>query len=734
MSTTINSDPTLAKPRSCRCNALTVAALCQEEPVLIADDLAVLEESANRGDGPCQFCRVCLAAMTKQYGEKQVRKWVDHSIEMRKRGDSFYRVTAVGNFNFLKEVPSVDGLLPKSRESSHWKLDIPNSLGILAGSVMSPLSVFALPHSKGASYIEERCSTIESDPDQKARQELTERWTHECSTSHDLCASLSSERTGMPTRVIDLADGPSPRLVNTSGRQGKYMALSYCWGPQSDDLLMLTHETMSILLDAGIKESRFAQTHQDAFEVARSVGIRYVWIDALCIIQRDGEDWEHESKRMAQVYGNAFLTLVAGSSSDSRAGFLKDRSSAVKPCPLPLDSSNSEPFLYALPPRPSTEGPTRTRGWCFQESMLSRRTLIFGTDLIMFQCPTGERLEHTENRPMDGVMLGDVKAASSFRPEIQLLGKTSEEQQQIVLEHWYIMLRHFTSRSLSNPHDVFASLSSLAQSVAPYLGQSRYLAGIWEVDMVRGLLWRPSFRESEPTALTRPSPTAFAPPPVVRAPSWSWAAVEGAIDHLDYEPFYMPGMTVTSSGAPVGARIKQSVFATRPDFVRVSPAVQSPSLWSDDTCCGPDVLHMPACELRIRGFLTMAAVSDQQVNLRKWRPQVDWQPPEHRAPTNMFNGKRFVFEPQLMIYQHGRYLLGGENQDRSFAVGLFDVKDEECRGVWCLQLTEVEGLLLSEVRSGGGENKDVRRFRRLGLFWIENADLFGPEKVEICLV
>lgn len=67
-----------------------------------------------------------------------------------------------------------------------------------------------------------------------------------------------------------------------------------------------------------------------------------------------------------------------------------------------------------------------------------------------------------------------------------------------VLEHWYVMLVEFTNRRLSNPHGIFASVSSLAQAAARLMGGCRYLAGIWEADVIRGLLWRPSYYGTGP--------------------------------------------------------------------------------------------------------------------------------------------------------------------------------------------------------------------------------------------
>ncbi|KAI1742756.1 heterokaryon incompatibility protein-domain-containing protein [Xylaria scruposa] len=733
----------LSSDYHCNCTSLvTVAALCKDEPIVIAPHVALLKESANRQDA-CPFCALCWTALEQAFG-RSAENWAASSGSRA--------VSVTGDFKFLTAVRTTDGRLleglvkkrcPDTSVPRVYLRDSPDcGIGIFIHEVSvlaATLKVFALPETKGASHIKERCSSIDSDPDQKAIRELMNEWLHECST-HELCASVEEEME-MPTRVIDVTSRENPLLVITAGKRGKFLALSYCWGPQGEDLFLLTNETQSALLHGSVKESVFARTHREVFAIARSLGIQYVWIDALCIIQKNKKDWEAESKKMRQVYNNAYLTVLAGSSVDCRAGFLSDRPSPVQPFPIPLDDpcDGQQPFLFATLTRSHAEGPTRTRSWCFQESMLSRRLLIFGTEQLRFRCITGERSEHAPLIQMDGVRRTlDDHETPFFNPELQQLRAYPGDAGVVrssVLEHWYVTLIEFTHRRFSNPHDVFAGISSIAQAAAPHLGGSRYLAGLWERDLIRGLLWRPAAFGSElgePGVLTRP---------VERAPTWSWASVEGGIDHLDYEPNWevpiIENQSPFKSGAvPGGEQIRKSVFDTKTDFVRVRPAARSSQAeqddhddawcWSDDTHFKPDTVHIEAPnlpQLLMWGRLVKAVFSDQCVNVKRWRPRHDWRPQEQRRETyeRMFNGRRPVFERALMIYGYGFYLLDSEEQGKTFAVGLFDVKEETCREVWCLQLTEVEGLMLREVESHDG----IRRFQRLGLFWLEEKDWFA---------
>lgn len=242
----------------------------------------------------------------------------------------------------------------------------------------------------------------------------------------------------MPTRVVDVTIGTNPRVVVTDGQRGKFVALSYCWGPQGKDLLVLNNETKAELFQGKLKESSFARTHQEAFDTARSLGIQYIWIDALCIIQGDAQDWAEESKKMGLVYSNAYLTIIAGSSTDSRAGFLADRHNPIQPFPIPLDDkTRDQPFLFATMPRSHNEGPTSTRSWCFQEAMLSRRLVTFGTEQLSFRCTTGTYFEHTPLEKLEGVPRTiEERRTPVFHPYRQHLHDPDPEtRRHAVLEH-----------------------------------------------------------------------------------------------------------------------------------------------------------------------------------------------------------------------------------------------------------------------------------------------------------
>ena len=120
----------------------------------------------------------------------------------------------------------------------------------------------------------------------------------------------------MPSRVIDLGRPTKrgrARLIETRGRHGHYVALSHCWG--QGHVLKTLNATYKSFCNK-IPPKLLSKTFKDTITLTRRLGPRYVWIDSICIIQDDLEDWRRESGEMRSVYSNAYLVLAADRSRD----------------------------------------------------------------------------------------------------------------------------------------------------------------------------------------------------------------------------------------------------------------------------------------------------------------------------------------------------------------------------------------------------------------------------------
>ncbi|KAK1855933.1 het domain protein [Colletotrichum chrysophilum] len=149
-------------------------------------------------------------------------------------------------------------------------------------------------------------------------------WLDKCWKSHIDCQATESYQTlTYPRRVVDLGEydttetivqatcPPSVRVLETNQTRPKYLAISYRW-PQHPRTASQLNITTIDRLSKGIATAGLPQAYRDSFTIEKLLGVRYVWIDALCITQGKGGDWRKEAPKMASIYGNAILTIAFG--------------------------------------------------------------------------------------------------------------------------------------------------------------------------------------------------------------------------------------------------------------------------------------------------------------------------------------------------------------------------------------------------------------------------------------
>ena len=227
---------------------------------------------------------------------------------------------------------------------------------------------------------------------------IAKQWLKSCS-KHHACQSLTDE-TFVPTRLVSVGRSEEPlcRLVDRidlCGKPVQYFALSHCWG---DDVpITLTVENYS-RMKGGIAVVTLSKTFQDAIFATRALGVKYLWIDSLCIIQNspDGCDWNRESMLMMGVFANATCTLSATASISSQGGCFRNRPGAMYSCKLAASGTSELNIEIPEEWHPIHEmfrtrveaAPLTRRGWVFQERLLSRRIIHFCSDMVLFECNT----------------------------------------------------------------------------------------------------------------------------------------------------------------------------------------------------------------------------------------------------------------------------------------------------------------------------------------------------------
>ncbi|KAH9850122.1 heterokaryon incompatibility protein-domain-containing protein [Lenzites betulinus] len=368
-----------------------------------------------------------------------------------------------------------------------------------------------------------------------------------CVHGHVHCTALSIDALDprLPSRVIDCTNPGRPRLVSTGGARGRYVALSYVWGEDQP------HKTTSANVYAytdGIDPTCLPKTIRDAIKVTHALGYQFLWIDTLCIVQDSDEDKQHELGRLHDTYRYAFLTIIAASAQKVSQGFLEDRPTPVRSTNLDLFSGDiTLPFIcpsttprlaagytvgHTLVPRMGEvhisvlpraydylSEPTSTRAWCLQEYLMSPRSLLFTSETLLFRCQTStESVGGSFHLSVFEPRLPDVLFYPKASPD-QAQSKICSDMREWTQLHlaWLEILVDYTSRKLTNPSDKLVACGAVAAAFQRVL-HSDYLAGLWRDTLLDDLLW---YNGREGSFLSRPE--------MYRAPSWSWASVDGGV-------------------------------------------------------------------------------------------------------------------------------------------------------------------------------------------------------------
>jgi hypothetical protein len=285
----------------------------------------------------------------------------------------------------------------------------------------------------------------------------------------------------LPTRLLDLGIDPNTRtrLRFTRGESGIYCALSYCWGGERQPT---TTKANLIARMAGLETSGLPATIRDAIVVARSLGFRYLWVDALCIVQDHPADKKAEIKAMGSIYYGAALTISASSSSAVSKGFLHPRS---EPISIRLPFSLSEGLtgsigLVANPMGHIEAEPLQQRGWALQEHVLARRLVIFCTHEVLFRCCRS--LEPIQKSNIDYTGLEHLLPFTYS-------SHTSERMRQYIRRnYWQDIVRNYSLRKFSEPEDRVNALVGVATELSKSWDDV-YLMGLWRDYFIHHLAW-----------------------------------------------------------------------------------------------------------------------------------------------------------------------------------------------------------------------------------------------------
>lgn len=374
----------------------------------------------------------------------------------------------------------------------------------------------------------------------KTRREEFERllasWVKECDATHD-CTTKNAK---LPHRVLDVGSTTEPHLLlqESPEKVSRYVALSYCWGklhPPKTTRSSLAQHRQKIDFVA------LPRSFQDAITVTRELGIGYLWIDSLCIVQDDDSDWQSESSKMATYYSNAYLVVGATQASDPSQGFLdavvgsshfhhgpsteigqirNPNASISRIYKRVLDGSGCEDRHF----QSLSGSPLNVRAWAMQEYLLAKRFVHFTEGELLWECVEDLKCEcmETENTNCSYSSSRGVIRKNQFR------GLGFRDSKFSLQELWLRLLGRYSVLHLSYESDILPALSGLAK-LWESRGAGKYLAGFWEENILQSIMWSTLGVE----VLQRAAE--------YRAPSWSPFSLEDADFYHDrrmHVPFY----------------------------------------------------------------------------------------------------------------------------------------------------------------------------------------------------
>jgi hypothetical protein len=342
----------------------------------------------------------------------------------------------------------------------------------------------------------------------------------------------------MPTRIIEIEHVQNhtyPRLKLRETYEldiAPYAALSYCWGDDGQPVKTTSGNIHQHL--TRLNYTDLPRTIQDAIIVTCKLGIRYLWIDSLCIMQNDNRDKSYEISQMPFIYSQATVTISACRAASVQEGFLHDRSqldtnSRFPSLRFPYRCENGEITSIALVPevREGLVEPLSVRGWALQERLLSSRVIEYGSSQTRWICL------HEGGTQTDGLRRGADEGDMVFRKALDVIqrdgrsfgGPQVEDISGIsALERWRDILERYTKRKLTLSTDRLPAISGVATRFSRILADE-YCAGLWKSALTTELLWEVVDKEN---LASRPAQ--------YQGPSWSWAAVNSSITFLSLEP------------------------------------------------------------------------------------------------------------------------------------------------------------------------------------------------------
>ncbi|TLD16451.1 uncharacterized protein PgNI_00648 [Pyricularia grisea] len=408
------------------------------------------------------------------------------------------------------------------------------------GEEVLEFSLFAPGHNEN----ELRRPLLEGDTSSNATLAFVRRELETCLEGHEKCHRPNP--SFRPSRLVYVGSSESNCDIALRTRSGipagaRYAALSYCWGNVVPVCRTTRDSHGQNRVSIGV--STIPKTFIDAFQVVRRLGLEYIWIDALCIMQDDPVDWATEAGSMYDIYHNAHVVIASLHGKDANSGLFCKTEPTDKSLQFHLTEFRHGLRRYDLFARRlarsldhdvhqdadrtapiSGPEPLLGRAWGLAERLVSARTIYFGKHEVIWECCSTAACQ----------CQGTVNGLCARRTQKQVFYSDIDRNSPSARFIWHRVVSQYMARDIGRHMDRLIGLGAVAQCVAKSKPGQSYWAGLWSDSFIEDLMWRHISQKKIRDVGDHPEPLrTLRGWPKRPAPDWSWASIEGRVEWAD---------------------------------------------------------------------------------------------------------------------------------------------------------------------------------------------------------
>lgn len=350
--------------------------------------------------------------------------------------------------------------------------------------------------------------------------------------------------------IFEAPDDPSesgyssPHVVEQGSRvqtinHAPYVALSHVWGkarPSTTTLENVMRHRNHGGLETLLADLPEPHVFRDAIDIVRGLGIQYIWIDSLCIVQNSSRSWNLNARVMDLIYGNAWVTICAADGEDTLSGLRAMHPKAHDDHQYIRECVPGVRLMVSRPPETGIRASAwNRRAWTFQERLLSKRCLIFTEGRVYFQClSTGMSEDIVADKQGAGWSLDLVQAPLQMLREL--------DRRAFWVYSKFVSL--YTARHLTKPRDILAAFDGICNLMRKTM-RAPFIFGLPSSHFDMALLWEPNKalkrrkqQHRKPSARSEEDDEDYND---MEFPSWAWCGWIG--EQMEYQPGMVEGCT-----------------------------------------------------------------------------------------------------------------------------------------------------------------------------------------------